>query len=259
MFITRRPSILGLLLAVASWGAVPAAAELVITTDGHIFKVRAYELLESEDQMRLTLPSGGRLTLPLMRIERVVADEVPLKEEEPELPASPEEPVPAPAPAFSWRFAEDHGVPYTPYGEIIFKLARRHGVNPTLVAAVVKVESAFQTKAISPKGARGLMQLMPATADRFGVKRGELYQPRRNLQAGIVYLKWLLERFQGSLELALAAYNAGEGTVDRYRGVPPFRETRNYVRKIYRLLGIPESELTYLAAGASSAGLARAR
>jgi hypothetical protein len=233
----------------------PARAELVVLDDGQFFKVRAYELLADEEggeRLRLTLPSGGRVTLPLARVERVVADEVPLPEEPP--PSPPAAEGEEAAPAFSWRFEPEHAVPATPYGELIFEVARRHAVNPALVAAVVRAESAFEARAVSRKGARGLMQLMPATAGRFGVGRRELFDPARNLQAGVVYLRWLLERFESDLELALAAYNAGEATVDRYRGVPPFRETRSYLRRIYRALGIDGAEPSVPTPAASLAG-----
>ena len=244
-----------LLAALVSLACSSAArAELVILDDGQYYKVKKFELVDNDEQMRLTLHNGGRVTLPLMRIERVVLDEVPYREKK--APAAAEQLatetaiMPA-APAFSWRFAEDHGVPYTPYGELIFQTARRHELNPALVAAVVKTESNFQTRAVSPKGARGLMQLMPATANRFGVRRAEVHDPQRNLEAGAAYLRWLLDRYAPRLELALAAYNAGEGTVDRFRGVPPFRETRNYVQRIYGLLGI-STEAPAAPAGASA-------
>ncbi len=234
-----------LILALLLGTSLPAGAELVVLTDGQFFKVRSYELL-GEEQMRLTLPNGGRLTLPLMRIERVVADEVPLKEDLPEVPPEPA-PLPEPVgPLFSWRFAEDHNVPYTPYGELIFETAKRHGLNPQLVAAVVKTESNFQTRAVSPKGARGLMQLMPATGARFGLTRREVYDPKKNLEAGALYLRFLLDRYDPKLDWALAAYNAGEGTVDRYRGVPPYRETRGYVRKIFGILGLGAEQIAAL-------------
>lgn len=234
-----------LALALALGSALPTRAELVVLTDGQFFKVRAFELL-SEEQMRLTLPNGGRLTLPLLRIERVVADEVPLKEDPPpqlfqEVPAPEPEP-----PRFSWRFAEDHDVPYTPYGEMIFEVAKRHGINPHLVAAVVKTESNFQTRAVSPKGARGLMQLMPATGSRFGLSRREVYDPKKNLEAGALYLRFLLDRYDPKLDWALAAYNSGEGTVDRYRGVPPYRETQGYIRKILGILGVGAEQIASL-------------
>jgi hypothetical protein len=118
--------------------------------------------------------------------------------------------------------------------DLIENTARKHGVDPKLVHSVVRVESNYEQKAISPKGALGLMQLIPATAARFGVENP--FDPSQNLDGGVRYLKFLTERFQGNLQLALAAYNAGEGAVDRHGGIPPYRETQEYVTKITRRL-----------------------
>lgn len=213
-------------LVMAGALATPAAAELVVLDDGRFFKVTEYRV--AEERAVLTLPIGGRLELPLSRVERVVDDEIVPAEETPE-PLLPELPV---------HWAEGQAVPSTPWGAEIFSAARRHRVNPAVVAAVVWAESAYDPHAVSYKGARGLMQLMPATAERFGLRLEETFDPERNLDAGVRYLSWLLDRFDGELALALAAYNAGEGTVDRYDGVPPYRETRKYLQRIYRTLGL---------------------
>ncbi|MBT2869670.1 lytic transglycosylase domain-containing protein [Chromobacterium violaceum] len=126
-----------------------------------------------------------------------------------------------------------------PYAELIAEAAAGHGLDPLLLHAVVSVESGYRADALSAKGARGLMQLMPATGLRFG--KTELWAPRYNLQAGAAYLSWLLDHFGGRLELALAGYNAGEGAVRRHGGViPPYAETRVYVDKVldrYQRLG----------------------
>lgn len=118
-----------------------------------------------------------------------------------------------------------------PYGDAIEQTAERHRVDALLLAALVEAESSFLPDAISPVGAVGLTQVMPATAQWLG-ERGDLTDPDSNLDVGARYLSRLLERFDGDLELALAAYNAGPTNVLRYGGVPPFRETRNYVRKV---------------------------
>jgi soluble lytic murein transglycosylase-like protein len=115
-----------------------------------------------------------------------------------------------------------------PFHGTIERIAREHGVSPALAAAVIKVESGFKPHVRSRRGARGLMQLLPATARKVGV-RGNIYDPERNIRAGVRYLKMMLERYNGDERLALAAYNAGPGAVDRYNNVPPYRETRHYV------------------------------
>jgi soluble lytic murein transglycosylase-like protein len=114
--------------------------------------------------------------------------------------------------------------------KLVREAADRHNVDPALIRAVIETESNWNPSAVSRKGAVGLMQLIPTTAQRFGVD--DLYSPQQNVDAGVKYLKTLLERYNGNLDLALAAYNAGEGAVDRAHGVPSFRETRNYVQKV---------------------------
>jgi soluble lytic murein transglycosylase-like protein len=117
------------------------------------------------------------------------------------------------------------------YRELIEQHASRHQIRPELVRAVIQVESAFNRWATSNKGAMGLMQLMPATAAEFGVDNA--YNPVENIRAGVAYLRQLLDRFGGNEELALAAYNAGPGAVERYgQRVPPYRETRDYVERV---------------------------
>lgn len=117
--------------------------------------------------------------------------------------------------------------------KMVEKLAPRFRLDPKLVLAVISVESAFQTNAVSSKRAQGLMQLIPATARRFGVR--DVFDPADNIRGGMAYLRWLLTHFKGDVTLALAGYNAGEGAVKKYGGVPPYKETMNYVRKIRRL------------------------
>lgn len=114
--------------------------------------------------------------------------------------------------------------------KLVREAAERHRVDPALIRAVIETESNWNAAAVSHKGARGLMQLIPSTAQRFGVN--DMFNPKQNIDAGVRYLKTLLERYNGNLELALAAYNAGEGAVDRAHGIPAFRETVNYVQRV---------------------------
>lgn len=117
--------------------------------------------------------------------------------------------------------------------KVIETLAARYKVDPRLVLAVITAESGFDAAAVSPKNAQGLMQLIPETAERFNV--ADPLHPEQNLKGGIAYLRWLLAYFRGDVQLALAGYNAGERAVDRYRGVPPYEETRAYVKRVLDL------------------------
>src|SRR5580700_8046077 len=114
--------------------------------------------------------------------------------------------------------------------KLVREAAERHHVDAALIRAVIETESNWNSGAVSRRGAGGLMQLIPTTAQRFGAS--DLFNPQQNIDAGVRYLKTLLERYNGNLDLALAAYNAGEGAVDRAHGIPAFRETRNYVQKV---------------------------
>ena len=114
--------------------------------------------------------------------------------------------------------------------DLIRKLSPEYGVNPKLALAVAHTESRLNPTAVSPRNAQGLMQLIPETSERFNVKKP--FDPEQNVRGGLAYLRWLLAYYEGSVPLTLAAYNAGEGTVDRYRGIPPYAETRDYVTRI---------------------------
>jgi hypothetical protein len=231
-----RPSMVLAGALVAGLGSAGAArADLVILADGGVVKVKGYEL--DGERAHLTLPSGGRMTLSLTRIERVIDDEVA---PDPDPPAKV-----ATSPADSavkalipLRFDPKQTVPDGPWGALIYETARRNSLNPSLVAAVIRAESSGNPFAVSRVGARGLMQLMPATAERFGISHYDLLDPTRNLEAGSRYLSWLVDQFPNDLAKVLAAYNAGENAVARYNGVPPYRETRGYVARIFTSLGL---------------------
>jgi soluble lytic murein transglycosylase-like protein len=116
------------------------------------------------------------------------------------------------------------------YDHLIIKASEKHNVEPALIKAIIKAESNFNHRAVSRKGARGLMQLMPATASSLQVK--DSFHPENNIEGGVKYLRYLLNYFNGNLPLALAAYNAGETAVIRHRGIPPYHETQVYVRRV---------------------------
>ena len=123
-------------------------------------------------------------------------------------------------------------------GEIarmVRSMAPRYRLDPNLVLAVIETESNFNPKALSPKNAQGLMQLIPATAARFGVD--DVWDPKQNLHGGMAYLRWLLDHFDGDIKLALAGYNAGEKAVERHGGIPPYAETQAYVKRIIGRIG----------------------
>ncbi|MEA2564558.1 MAG: hypothetical protein QOH06_6062 [Acidobacteriota bacterium] len=220
-------------------GLAPARAELVVLTDGRFLKVKSYEV--TGEQARLDLHYGGRMTLAIDRVERIVDDEY--------VPPPPPDPVAevvteaVEAGLISLRFEESQPVPEGPYGTLIYETAKRHQVNPQVVAALIRQESSGKVRAVSHKGARGLMQLMPATAQRFGVRKDQLFDPKHNLEAGVRYLSWLMDQFPNDLAKILAAYNAGENAVARYKGIPPYRETQNYVRRIFTNLGLAITDL----------------
>ncbi|MEO8259808.1 MAG: lytic transglycosylase domain-containing protein [Acidobacteriota bacterium] len=196
--------------------ATPAHAELVFFSSGRSLSVKEYRI--EGDQLVLTLRTGGEIICDRSGIVRIEPDEVPYPEPEPE-----------PGPALIAAAAQV-AAPLVPFGEIIDQVSARHGVPAGLVRAVIKVESAYRQGARSRKGAMGLMQLMPDTARQYAV--GNPYEARANIEGGTRYLKALLERFE--LPIALAAYNAGEGAVRRFGGIPPYPETQAYVRSVLR-------------------------
>jgi hypothetical protein len=211
--MTPRPTLASVLAALFLVAAAPAGAELVYFHTGRALSVRA---VRSEgDVLILKLRDGGEVTCTRQAIARVAPDEV---EHPGDVLAGP---TAAALPAIPQR-----------YQKLVVTTARKHGVDARLIHAVIQVESAYRSRAVSSKGARGLMQLLPSTGRQYGAL--DLFDPRVNLDAGVRHLKSLLSRFD--LPLALAAYNAGEGAVSRFGGIPPFRETRNYVTRILRLL-----------------------
>jgi soluble lytic murein transglycosylase-like protein len=125
--------------------------------------------------------------------------------------------------------------PSATVNKLVDSIARQHDLEPSLVDSVIRVESNYNTNAVSPAGAMGLMQLIPSTARRFGVN--DTFHPQQNIEGGVRYLKYLMELYHGDERLALAAYNAGEGAVAKYKGIPPYPETQNYVYQVGKRLG----------------------
>jgi hypothetical protein len=208
--------------------AIPASASIAIFSDGRTSKIDAYTV--EGELIRLTLQGGGEMSIPLRRIERIVDDEIVPVEVVAEVKQIVEEEGGV-FPKRSWRYSEASRPLWdSKYNDIIMEAAKKYDVDAALVSAVIKAESDYNPRIVSHKGARGLMQLMPATAERFGVTNS--FDPAQNIHAGTRYLRWLLKTFDGKADLAVAAYNAGEGNVWKYDGVPPFRETVNYIKKI---------------------------
>ena len=197
-----------------------ASAEIVYLTSGRTLSVKSHR--DEGTSVVLTLRAGGEVTCDKALIEKIVNDEVP-------------HPDPVPAQSADAASRDTSVLQSTPYGEIIAALSEANGVDPLLVRALIQVESNYQPRARSSKGAMGLMQIMPATAREYRVRNP--YDPKANIEVGIKRLKDLLDRW-GAVDLALAAYNAGEGAVAKFKGIPPYRETQSYVSRILALAGI---------------------
>jgi len=215
--------------------AAPARAELVYFATGRTLNVKSHRT--EGGSLVLTLRGGGEVVCDPAHIARIEPDEAPYPEparEEIGLKAEPTNGNP------------NRGIRLQPDSELqpdlrlepvleawIDTVSAREGVDPRLVRAVIEVESGYEPRARSPKGAMGLMQLMPATARQYSVSNP--YDPAANIEAGIKHLKSLLARFPQAL--ALAAYNAGDKAVERFGGIPPYAETRNYVARILQIVG----------------------
>jgi soluble lytic murein transglycosylase-like protein len=201
-----------------AWCVAPslAAAEIIRLTGGRTLSVKAHR--DEGESIVLTLRAGGEIVCPRSMVAEILPDEVPYPEPQADAAMQLPEVAGEAAPG--------------PFGDLIAEAAERYGVSPSLVHAVIAVESNFEHRARSRKGAMGLMQLMPGTARQYAVANP--YDPRSNIDAGTRHLRMLLDRFEVSR--ALAAYNAGEAAVRRFGGIPPYPETRSYVRRILRLV-----------------------
>src|SRR5262245_58244061 len=206
----------GLIAAIALVGtAAPARAEIAFFANGHNMSIKSHRV--EGDTLVLALRGGGEMMVDSALITKIDPDEVPYPE--PDLVR--EEAV---------RFDRRDG--RKEYAAIIDRLSKEQGVDARLVRAVIQVESGYQQTARSRKGAMGLMQLMPQTARQYAV--ADPYDPVANIEGGIKHLKMLLDRWPP--QLALAAYNAGEAAVEKFRGIPPYPETRAYVSRVLQLV-----------------------
>jgi len=197
-----------------------ASAKLAVFVDGRVLKVDDAHLEGSE--IVLELKGGGTLRVSAVRVDRVIADEVVES-----LTDQPFGDLDCPITWSDLALPED-----LPYRENIASAARAADLDPWLVASVVEVESAFDRRAVSRAGAAGLMQLMPSAAAEHQVD--DVFDPAENLRGGAAHLRLMLDRFE-SLPLALAAYNSGATTVIRSNGIPPYKETRDYIRRVLAL------------------------
>lgn len=223
--------VLVLVAAGLAMTASAARAEIVVFKNGRTMSVKSCRI--ESDNATMILRDGGEVTFPATIIARVDPDEVPYPED---VPAAPVAPVTAATPTVAVvtpALVPEEILKARPFADLISTSAAAHHVDMRLVHAVIEQESNYQARARSKKGARGLMQLMPDTARQYGVRNS--YDPKANIEAGVKHLKDLMSRME--LPLALAAYNAGEATIRRYGGLPPFPETQTYVRNILRRVG----------------------
>ena len=202
--------------------ATPASAELLFFSETRSMSIKSHRV--EGDRVIVALRDGGEMAFDRSVILKIGPDEVPYPEPAAAVTTTEEEAAPNVIPG--------NLVEKTAYDALIESASDRHGVPSRLLKALIQVESAFQPRARSQKGARGLMQLMPETARQYQTRN--LYDPRSNIEAGTRHLKKLLGEFE--LPLALAAYNAGEAAVRRFGGIPPYAETQVYVARILGLL-----------------------
>jgi soluble lytic murein transglycosylase len=201
-----------------------------------------------DSRLRILLAGGLLLLAPVASLEAAVyvyVDEAGTAH----FTDAPTKPYYQPIPAFG--LPPDANLVRGQYADLINQIASEEGVDPELVRAIIKAESNFDPRAVSRKGAQGLMQLMPGTAGRYAASNP--FDPETNIRGGVRHLRFLHSLFPGQLPLTLAAYNAGENVVLRYNGVPPFPETRQYVNRVLRFYGHPDAP----AAKAVSASSAR--
>ncbi len=196
------------ILAVLVFVWAPAAAKIAVFENGRILKIEEFK--EKEGEVSLYVSGGGKITVRDKYIRRILPDEIKK------------------APSRDDRDVNSE------YESLISEISQKHKVDRSLIEAIITVESGFNPNAVSVDGATGLMQVLPETADLYGIS--DLKNPRQNIKAGILHLKKLFSRFgENKLRYVLAAYNAGSSAVERYGGVPPYKETEGYVEKIIEI------------------------
>ena len=215
----RKVALAGLVaLAIPAWGA-----DLAVLSNGFSIRFERQEQMGAVTRLYMAPPASGYVDVPTASIDHIdpdLAPKPPAASPEPKTPASAAAPSPA-----------SHA-PQVQLGEVVANAGQQHQLDPDLIQSVIHAESDFNAHAVSPKGAQGLMQLMPHTASLLGVNNP--FDPAANVDGGARYLRMLLERYNFDLAKALAAYNAGPERVEQYRGVPPYYETQLYVAKIIR-------------------------
>jgi hypothetical protein len=204
-------------LALAAGGAGNARAERLVFVDLRTLEIEEFEL--DGDELVAVLPGGTQLRIALDAVREI----------RPSLPPLPTDTGPRRTSGGTWR--KEAG----DYARHVRRSARRWRLEPELIVAVAHTESRLNPTAVSPKGALGVMQLMPSTARLMAVK--DPFDPRQNIDGGARWLRMMLDRFKGDVDLALAAYNAGPETVKRYGGIPPYAETRRYVKLVREKMG----------------------
>lgn len=204
-----------------STALAPPGAQVAIFSNGHVLPISWHS--ENGESVVLRLRGGGELVSDSRLLVRIEAETLPVG-------VSLEEPSATKTPSSEVKWSAK------PYAELVEIASERHGVDPRLVYALIEVESGYESRAESPKGARGLMQLMPATLQRYTVL--DPFDPEDNINAGTRHLRTLLDEF--GTKGALAAYNAGEGPVRRFDGIPPYQETREYVSRVLEIVDAQE-------------------
>jgi hypothetical protein len=205
---------------------ISARADILVFQDGRTLKVVGYQILG--DRVAVEFEGGGNMQFSMEYVDRIVPDEIPPETTVPKVPVilgNKEQDYQGPFQEIAWLDLQ--------YRDLVLQVSEKHQVDPALLAAVIKVESDFKPDAVSPKGAKGLMQLMDGTAKSQNVNN--VFDPLENIEGGAKYLKELLEEFDGDQKLALAAYNAGPSSVRRYKNIPPYPETQKYVDRVFSL------------------------